>query len=68
MPQVTTGPAAAQQLGDLARLRGVRDRMTLGGAGRGVDRADWASIVRAISEHTSSRHGESNEAAGDRAP
>ena len=33
-------------------MHGTADPMSLEGAGHGVDRADWASIVRAILEHT----------------
>jgi pimeloyl-ACP methyl ester carboxylesterase len=32
--------------------------LTLAGAGHGVDRADWETIVRAILEHTATRDGE----------
>jgi pimeloyl-ACP methyl ester carboxylesterase len=42
------GRALAEEIPD-ARL------LTLDGAGHGVDRADWETLVRAIVEHTSSR-------------
>ena len=32
--------------------------LTLEGAGHGVDRADWETVVRAILEHTAIRDGE----------
>ena len=43
-------------------IRGAR-LLTLDGAGHGVDRADWETIVRAILEHTAK--GEGDEAASD---
>jgi pimeloyl-ACP methyl ester carboxylesterase len=46
------GQALAQQIPGAALL-------PLDGAGHGVDRADWETIVRAVVEHTAIAEGES---------
>jgi len=40
--------------------------LTLDGAGHGVDRADWETIVRAILAHTATSGGDTAESGGDR--